>query len=45
VSVLRVRLLAALAMIAFAANSVVARLALDGGRIDPGTFTLLRLAF
>jgi drug/metabolite transporter (DMT)-like permease len=41
---LRVWLLAASAMIAFAANSVVARLALGGGGIDPGTFTLVRLA-
>src|SRR5664279_2867203 len=44
VSVVRVWLLAALAMVAFAANSVVARLALGGGGIDPGTFTLIRLA-
>ncbi len=43
-SVVRVWLLAALAMIGFAANSVVARLALGGGGIDPGTFTLIRLA-
>ena len=42
-SVLRIWLLAASAMVAFAANSVLARLALDGGGIDPGTFTLLRL--
>lgn len=41
--VLRVSLLAALAMTAFAANSVLARLALGGGEIDPATFTLLRL--
>ena len=40
---LRVPILAALAMIAFAANSVIARAALGSGRIDPGTFTLLRL--
>ena len=33
----------ALAMIAFAANSVIARLALGNRGIDPGTFTLLRL--
>jgi drug/metabolite transporter (DMT)-like permease len=30
-------------MIAFAANSVIGRLALGDGGIDPGTFTLLRL--
>ncbi|WP_411282628.1 DMT family transporter [Lapillicoccus sp.] len=42
--VLRVGLLAALAMTAFAANSVLARLALDGGGIDPGTFTVIRLS-
>lgn len=41
--VLRVSLLAALAMTAFAANSVLARLALGGGGIDPGTFTVIRL--
>ena len=39
----RVPMLAALAMIAFAANSVIARLALGNRGIDPGTFTLLRL--
>ena len=39
----RVGLLAALAMTAFAANSVLARLALDGGGIDPGSFTVMRL--
>ena len=36
-------MLAALAMIAFAANSVIARLALGNRGIDPGTFTFLRL--
>ncbi|MFY9915129.1 MAG: DMT family transporter [Nocardioidaceae bacterium] len=36
--------LAALAMVAFAANSVLNRLALDGDAIDAGTFTLVRLA-
>lgn len=41
--VARVPVLAALAMIAFAANSVIARLALGKRGIDPGTFTLLRL--
>jgi len=44
VSGVRIWLLAALAMAAFAANSVLARLALGGGGIDPGTFTLIRLA-
>jgi drug/metabolite transporter (DMT)-like permease len=33
----------ALAMVAFAANSVLARLALERGHIDAGTFTLVRL--
>ena len=41
---LRVPMLALLAMIAFAANSVIARLALGNRGIDPGTFTFLRLA-
>ena len=36
-------ILSALAMMAFAANSVIARLALGNRGIDPGTFTLLRL--
>ena len=40
---MRVPILAALAMTAFAANSVIARLALGDRGIDPGTFTLLRL--
>lgn len=35
--------MAALAMLAFAANSVIARLALSEHGIDPGSFTLLRL--
>ena len=39
----RIPMLAALAMIAFAANSVIARLALGNRGIDPGTFTFLRL--
>lgn len=39
----RVPVLAAFVMVAFAANSVIARLALGTGEIDPGTFTLLRL--
>ena len=41
---LRVAILSALAMIAFAANSIIARLALGNRGIDPGTFTLLRLS-
>lgn len=36
--------LALLALFAFAANSVLARLALGSGRIDPATFTAIRLA-
>ena len=40
---MRIPILAALAVIAFAANSVIARAALGSGGIDPGTFTLLRL--
>lgn len=32
-----------IALVAFAANSVLCRLALDGGHIDPGSFTFLRL--
>lgn len=40
---LRVPILAALAMTAFAANSVIARLAMGDNGIDPGTFTLFRL--
>lgn len=35
--------MATLAMLAFAANSVIARLALSEHGIDPGSFTLLRL--
>jgi drug/metabolite transporter (DMT)-like permease len=34
-----------LALVAFAANSVLCRLALRGGAIDPGTFTSVRLIF
>ena len=30
-------------LIAFAGNSVLARLALGGGRIDPPTYTIVRL--
>ncbi|MEL6257450.1 MAG: DMT family transporter [Pseudomonadota bacterium] len=36
--------LTALAMVAFAANSVLARLALIGGEIGPWSFTLIRVA-
>jgi len=35
--------LTVMAMIAFAANSILCRLALEGGLIDPGSFTSLRL--
>ncbi len=40
---LRPILLTCLAMIAFAANSVLCRIALGGGLIDPASFTALRL--
>lgn len=40
---MRVPILSALAMVAFAANSVIARLALINRGIDPGTFTLIRI--
>jgi drug/metabolite transporter (DMT)-like permease len=43
-SLVRLITLAVLAMVAFAANSVLARLALDRDHIDAGTFTLVRLA-
>ncbi|MDM8794751.1 EamA family transporter, partial [Klebsiella pneumoniae] len=33
-----------LAMLAFAANSILCRLALQGGHIDPLSFSSLRLA-
>jgi len=36
--------LAAVALLCFAANSVLARLALGGGHIDPASFTAIRLA-
>lgn len=36
--------LASLALLAFAANSVLARLALGSGRIDPASFTAIRIA-
>jgi drug/metabolite transporter (DMT)-like permease len=41
---LRIALLAALAMLAFAANSLLCRLALRDASIDAATFTALRLA-
>ncbi len=40
----RVVLLTAVALVAFAANSLLARAALDGTSIDPLTFTAVRLA-
>lgn len=40
----RILALTLLAMLAFAANSVLCRLALGSGAIDPTSFTLLRLA-
>lgn len=40
----RLILLTAIAMIAFAANSVLCRVALRGNAIDPMSFTLIRLA-
>ena len=40
---IRVPIYSSFAMIAFAANSVIARLALLNHGIDPGTFTLIRL--
>jgi drug/metabolite transporter (DMT)-like permease len=42
-SVLRVSILTAIAMVAFAANSILCRLALRDTAIDPATFTTLRL--
>lgn len=41
---MRIALLTAIAMVAFATNSVLARLALSGGAIDPLAFTGIRLA-
>ncbi len=40
----RIALLTTLALVAFAANSLLARAALDGTSIDPLTFTAIRLA-
>lgn len=42
---LKTALITILALIAFAANSVLARLALENGNIDPASFTTLRLLF
>ncbi|MFD2740169.1 DMT family transporter [Sulfitobacter aestuarii] len=41
---MRLALLTALAMIAFAANSVLTRLAIDGTHMDPVSFALVRVA-
>jgi drug/metabolite transporter (DMT)-like permease len=41
---LRTALLAGAALLAFAANSVLARLALRGGAVDPASYTTVRLA-
>lgn len=41
---LRTFLLTLIALIAFAANSVICRTALEAGSIDPGLFTVIRLA-
>ncbi|ETX11910.1 membrane protein [Marinomonas ushuaiensis DSM 15871] len=43
-SSLRLCVLIAVSLLAFAANSVLCRVALDGGLIDPANFTLWRLA-
>ena len=43
-AILQLFFLTAVTMIAFAANSVLARTALGADAIDPGTYTLLRLA-
>ncbi|MBL4671009.1 MAG: hypothetical protein JKX81_02020, partial [Arenicella sp.] len=40
---LKTTLMSALALIAFAGNSVLCRLALSGGSIDPASFTGIRL--
>ena len=36
-------ILTALAMLAFAGNSIICRLALASGSIDPASFTMLRV--
>ena len=40
---MRLILLTALTMTAFAANSVLNRMAVDGMHIDPGSFALIRV--
>ncbi|MDF1728742.1 MAG: DMT family transporter [Sulfitobacter sp.] len=40
---MRLALLTALTMIAFAANSILTRMAVDGGHIDPSGFAILRV--
>ncbi|MGC3938200.1 DMT family transporter [Roseobacter sp. EG26] len=40
---MRLIILTSLTMIAFAANSILTRLAIDGGHIDPSSFALLRV--
>ena len=40
----RTAVLTAIAMLAFAANSILCRLALEHGAIDPASFTLIRIA-
>lgn len=40
---MRVVLLTSLTMIAFASNSVLTRMAVDGGHIDPSSFALIRV--
>lgn len=42
-STLRIIVMTSTAMLAFAANSILCRLALAGGAIDPASFTLIRL--
>ena len=41
---MQIFLLAAVTMVAFAANSILTRLALDAGHIDPAGFALIRVA-
>lgn len=41
---MRLTILTALTMAAFAANSILTRLAIDGGHIDPSGFALVRVA-
>ena len=42
--VMQLFLLSALTMSAFAANSILTRMAVDGGNIDPAGFALVRVA-